>query len=214
MDHESLLEVNMSDVESLSKKYDRVSRFYDLLDLPFEVLRYDGIRREIWKGLSGKILDAGVGTGRNIPYYPSRSEVIGIDNSPGMLERARKRAGHFKQAATLLRADIGKLPFPDRHFDTVVATFLFCVLPEPQPGLKEIRRVCRPGGRFILLEYVLSKHPLRRAWMSFLSPYTKFLYGADFRQDSSSHLASSGFQIIEERFLAADILKLIVAQPR
>ena len=77
----------------MSKKrtYQRIARFYDFLDTPFENGRYQAMRPEMFAGLGGRILDAGVGTGRNIPFYPAGGEVTGIDLSPAMLGRAERR---------------------------------------------------------------------------------------------------------------------------
>ena len=72
-------------------RYQRIAWAYDFLDFPFEYARYRKIRPQMFRGLSGRILDAGAGTGRNFPFYPAISEVIGIDLSPAMLARARRR---------------------------------------------------------------------------------------------------------------------------
>src|SRR5690242_13926251 len=72
-------------------RYQRIAPIYDLLDLPFEHCRYRRIRPLLFAGLSGRILDAGVGTGRNFPFYPADADVLGIDISPAMLERAEAR---------------------------------------------------------------------------------------------------------------------------
>jgi ubiquinone/menaquinone biosynthesis C-methylase UbiE len=76
---------------SASRQYQRIAPFYDLLELPFEYGRYRRLRRLVFDGLSGRILDAGVGTGRNVEFYPRGAEVVGIDISPAMLAQARRR---------------------------------------------------------------------------------------------------------------------------
>jgi ubiquinone/menaquinone biosynthesis C-methylase UbiE len=121
---------------------------YDLLDLPFEHGRYRAIRPLLFEGLSGVILDAGVGTGRNFPFYPHHPRVTGVDISPAMLARAARRLPVPRVGVELRQMDVTRLDFPDRHFDAVVATFLFCVLPETLqvPALLEIGRVVNPGG--------------------------------------------------------------------
>ena len=77
---------------NLLERYQRIARFYDLLDAPFEHGRYRHIRPLMFQGLSGRLLDAGIGTGRNIQYYPVGADVVGIDLSPAMLARAEERA--------------------------------------------------------------------------------------------------------------------------
>ena len=72
-------------------RYQRIAPFYDFLDLPFECGRYHKIRPQLFAGLSGLILDAGVGTGWNFPFYPPVARIVGIDLSPAMLARAARR---------------------------------------------------------------------------------------------------------------------------
>jgi len=142
-------------VTSTRERYQRIAAFYDALDLPFEYRRYRQLRPLLFAEMTGTILDAGVGTGRNFPFYPVGAKVIGIDLSPAMLARARKRLGEARASIELREMDVTHLDFPDRHFDNAVATFLFCVLPgELQtPALMEIKRVLKPGGILRLLEY-------------------------------------------------------------
>src|SRR5215204_2816659 len=141
---------------SALERYQRIAPLYDLLDLPFEYGRYRHIRPLLFEGLSGSILDAGVGTGRNIRFYPAIANVIGIDISPAMLTRADRRAREVGRAIDLRLMDVTDLTLPDRSFDAAVASFLFCVLPDEQqePALREIARVLKPGGTLRLLEYV------------------------------------------------------------
>src|SRR5262245_33602709 len=73
------------------ERYQRIAGFYDLLDLPFERRRYRAIRPLLFRDLSGQLLDAGIGTGRNCEFYPPEATVSGIDISPAMLARARDR---------------------------------------------------------------------------------------------------------------------------
>ena len=117
------------------KRYERIAPFYDLLDLPFEYRRYRRIR-PLFDGLSGRILDAGVGTGRNMEFYPHGASVVGIDFSPAMLAYARRRITSSASALVELKEmDVTRLDFPSGSFDGAVATFLFCVLPEDQQGV-------------------------------------------------------------------------------
>ncbi len=152
--------------------YHHIAGFYDLLDLPFEYGRYQRIRPILFDGLSGTVLDAGVGTGRNMPFYPGGAEVVGIDLSPAMLARARRRRDRLGLDVTLEEMDVLHTCFPGHSFDAVAATFLFCVLaPEQQaPALRELARICKPGGRIRILEYVYSEQPFRRLIMRLWAP--------------------------------------------
>src|SRR5215203_4836790 len=93
-------------------RYQRIAPFYDLLDLPFEYARYRHIRPLLFAGLRGRILDAGVGTGRNIPFYPEGAEVVGVDQSPAMLARAERRRAALGGKVELRRMDVTKLDIP------------------------------------------------------------------------------------------------------
>jgi len=89
-------------------RYQKIAPLYDLVELPFEYARYRRLRRMLFAGLSGRILDAGVGTGRNMPFYPTGGTVSGIDNSPRMLARAEARRKRLGIAAELLERDVRK----------------------------------------------------------------------------------------------------------
>lgn len=190
-------------------RYQRIAPWYDLLDLPFEAGRYRQIRPQIWAGLSGRLLDAGVGTGRNIAYYPAGARVTGIDVSPAMLARAERRRARSSAAdVTLRRMDVTALALPDRSFDAAVSTFLFCVLPEAQqqPALRELSRVVRPGGEIRLLEYVRPAG----AWRGFVArlwePWMRWAFGAGFDRHTEAHAGAVGLALLERRFVVPDLL--------
>lgn len=196
--------------------YDRIARFYDVLDLPFERSRYAPLRRVIFEGLSGTVLDAGVGTGRNIPYYPKGATVIGIDISPAMLDRARRRRDATGASVELRAMDVLALDFPDDTFDAIVSTFLFCVLDaaQQQPALEELRRVCRPDGTIRILEYAISSNPVRRFVMRLWAPWVRFAYGAEFDRNTEQYLEAAGLDLVDKVFLYEDIIALLTVRPR
>ncbi len=194
--------------------YRSVARFYDLLDLPFEGRRYAPIRPQMFEGLTGAALDAGVGTGRNMPYYPAGLRVTGIDLSPSMLARARDRRDRLGLDVELLERDVCDSGFPDGRFDAAVATFLFCVLDDSLqlPALKELVRIVKPGGEIRMLEYVYSQNPRKRFVMRLWAPWVRLVYGATFDRDTERYVPQAGLEIVDERFLFEDIIKLIVAR--
>ncbi|MCP5074841.1 MAG: class I SAM-dependent methyltransferase [Rhodobacteraceae bacterium] len=198
------------------KTYRHIARFYDFLDLPFERGRYKPLRRELFKDVEGAILDAGVGTGRNFPYYPQGCKAIGIDLSPAMLSRARWRRDNLGAAVELHQMNVIAMDFADDSFDFVVSTFLFCVLDDElqQPALEEIRRVCRPDGRIHILEYAISKNPLRRFVMKLWAPWVRFAYGAAFDRNTEQYLEAVGLELVETRFLYKDIVKLLTVRSK
>src|SRR5215472_16491804 len=169
-------------VLSTFERYQRIAPVYDVLDLPFEYGRYRQIRRLLFQGLAGRLLDAGVGTGRNFPFYPPGSTIVGIDISPAMLARAERRQKSATAEVELRQMDVTRLDFPDRTFDGAVATFLFCVLPDQLqvPALNELGRVVKAGGPVRLLEYVRPQQTVRRALARLWEPWISWAYGASF----------------------------------
>lgn len=111
--------------------------------------------------------------------------------------------------------DVLETTFPEHRFDAIVAAFLFCVLEEDQqlPALKELGRICKPGGRIRLLEYSYSSDPLRRFIMRLWAPWVRWAYGAAFDRHTERYIPMAGLDVVEERFLFHDIIKLIVARP-
>jgi len=199
---------------SKQKTYNRVARLYDALDLFFEHGRYKALRRLPFEGLSGALLDAGVGTGRNFPFYPDGSHVTGVDLSPAMLARARRRRDKLGTAVVLREMNVMEMDFADDSFDGIISTFLFCVLDDEhqQAALEELRRVCRPGGTIRILEYAISENPLRRFIMKLWAPWVRFAYGAEFNRNTEQYLDAAGLELVEKKFLYKDIIKLLTVR--
>ena len=192
-------------------RYQRIARFYDVLDAPFERRRYAFIRPMLFEGLSGHILDAGVGTGRNIAYYPTAASMVGIDFSTAMLAVAEQRRARLSRAVDLRRMDVTRLEFDEGAFDAAVATFLFCVLADDLqvPALRELGRVVKPGGQIRLLEYVRPKGRLRRASARLWEPWMAFAYGAGFDRHTEERVPEAGLRVKDSRFVVDDLVKLI-----
>jgi ubiquinone/menaquinone biosynthesis C-methylase UbiE len=198
-----------------SRQYQRIAPFYDLLELPFEYGRYRRLRRLVFSGLSCRILDAGIGTGRNAEFYPRGAKVVGIDISPAMLARAERRRKLSPAATVELREmDVTRLDFPAGSFDAAVATFLFCVLPDEQqlPALRELRRVVRAGGIVRLLEYVRPRRPLRRAITRLWEPWIAWAYGASFDRKTEGYIPESGLELVRTELVVDELVKLLTAR--
>ncbi|MGE3145001.1 MAG: class I SAM-dependent methyltransferase [Pseudorhodoplanes sp.] len=200
-------------MSSTRARYRRIAPLYDLLDLPFELMRYRPIRPLLFENLSGNLLDAGIGTGRNIPYYPPHSWVAGIDSSDAMLTRAAQRRPPGARVA-LAQSDVTQLPFADDTFDAAISTFLFCVLADElqAPALREIRRVVKPGGTIRLLEYSRPHSPLRRAIARLWEPWMHFAFGAGFDRRTERGLAEAGLALTRKHSLSGSILTLLEAR--
>jgi ubiquinone/menaquinone biosynthesis C-methylase UbiE len=196
------------------RRYEQVARFYDLLDFPFEFLRYRHIRPLLFAGLAGRILDAGAGTGRNIPFYPSGASVTGIDFSPAMLARAASRARRHGVQMELRQMDVTRLEFPAGWFDAAVASFLFSVLPEELqvPAMRELGRVVRPAGTIRLLELAPPRSLTRRLGGSPGRWFAAWAYGASFGRAIAETMERAGLERVEVAPAGDETLKLFTAR--
>ena len=177
--------------------YDKLAKVYDLVFGPtLHPGRLQAIQRmDIQAG--ERVLEVGVGTGINLSLYPRGADVTGIDFSSSMLEKARERAARpDAEPVRLLQMDAADLRFADDSFDIVYAPYLISVVPDPVKVAQEMRRVCRPGGRIIILNHFLSPNPLLSRAERLVSPATihigfksdldlpAFLAQADLRPES------------------------------
>lgn len=196
----------------LERKYRFTAPVYDILDWPWE-RRYQKWRPDLVGDVRGRVLEAGVGTGQNLRFYPSEVELHAVDLSEGMLSRARRRAKAAACDVTLRRADALDLDHvDDATFDWYVATFLYCVLPDPlqPPALAEMARVLKPGGRFRLVEILYSRDPIRRLVQRVMAPYVELVFGARFDRETPAHIeATPGLEITDTRWLQEDTYLLL-----
>ncbi|NJE00151.1 methyltransferase domain-containing protein [Thermococcus sp. LS1] len=202
----------MMKMEKTAKKYDRFSKIYDLFESPMEARAFSKYRKKALSMAEGKVLEIGVGTGKNLPYYPKDVEVIGIDFSRGMLEKAERRRKELGlENVKLLLMDAQNLEFEDNTFDTVVSTFVFCTVPDPIKGLKEAYRVLKPGGKAIFLEHMKSESKLLNIPLYLMDPIMKALVGTSMVRETQKNIEKAGFKIEKVENLFFDIVRLIVA---
>lgn len=200
-----------SETEVVRRRYDRGAARYDLLTWPMEKMAMDRFRGRLVAQVNGpRVLEVGVGTGRNLPLYRTDLQIEAIDFSPRMLERARRKP--LPANVTLHLMDAEELRFPPGRFDTVVATCVFCSVPDPVWGLCEIRRVLRADGRALFLEHVRPGATWLAAVFDWLDPLVARA-GPHINRRTVENIRAAGFVIEREENLVGDVLKLVVAHP-
>lgn len=199
---------------SLTKaRYNRQADRYDKKVALMERLAMKRWRALVWEKARGpRILEVGVGTGANFPFYPQGAKITAIDLSDRMLDQAARKAEQEGIAVELLQMDAQALQFPDNIFDTVVTTCVFCSVPNPVLGLREIARVLKPTGRAVLLEHVRSETPLGIV-MDLLNPLVVRMSGANINRRTVENVRRAGLVMEGVDSFLFNIVKLIVARP-
>ena len=195
------------------RRYNRNAPLYDLMEGLVEISRYSKWRSLLWSKVEGsRILEVGVGTGKNFPYYPKDADITAIDLSDKMLARAIDKASKQNVRVHLQQMDVEKLEFEDNIFDTIVATFVFCSVPNPIRGLVELERVCKSGGKVVLLDHVLSANRILGGLMNVANPLVVRMMGANINRRTVNNVSNSGLVVEKVTDLQAGIFKLIEAR--
>ncbi len=164
------------DLAKVERVYTSYAKIYDRI---FGKVFHEG-RQSVIRNLDvqpdEEILEVGVGTGLALPMYPRHCRIVGIDFSEGMLDQAKQRAAeHRMDHVQLHRMDAGAMEFKDDSFDTVVAAYVVTAVPDYRKVVSEMIRVCRPGGRIIMLNHFANDNKIIAAIEKVLSPITKNL---------------------------------------
>jgi ubiquinone/menaquinone biosynthesis C-methylase UbiE len=204
---------NLKSTATTRRRYQRIARFYDVMCLIPE-RHFQPWRKQLWSLVKGpQVLEVGVGTGRNIEFYREGVRITAIDLTPGMLEHAHQRAQQLGKEVDLCLMDVQNMDFPEAIFDTVVATCVFCSVPDPVLGLREVLRVTKPGGRVLLLEHVRSKNPTFGAIMDFLNPLVVRVMGSNINRRTVENAQRAGLEVESVTNLdKGHIFNLIVAR--
>jgi len=201
--------------EIIKRRWNRTARYYDSI---MAVMNRVGVRkgrRLLWSRVeSSRVLEIGVGTGNNFPYYPADAEMSAVDFSEKMLERAKNGASRHKVKVDLQQMDVQNLKFADNTFDTVAGTLVFCSVPDPVRGIKEVERVCKPGGKVILLENDFSSIPILGWLVKLANPLVLRMMGADFNRQPLDNVAKSGLVVERVTNLRQGLWKLIEARKK
>jgi ubiquinone/menaquinone biosynthesis C-methylase UbiE len=186
-----------AETERVKRVQDKLAPKYDRSMGRWEKILFGGGREWVCSKASGDVLEIAIGTGRNLPYYPSDVRLTGVELSPKMLDEARKRAVELGHDVDLRLGDAQALEFPDETFDTVVCTFGLCTIPDERKAVVEAHRVLRLGGRFALIEHVRSPVPAVRAVEKLIEPLMVRFEADHLTREPLDHLEPVGFRVEE-----------------
>ncbi len=167
-----------------------VAALYDPLLRALDAFGFRRQRIRTAGAATGRVLELGVGTGLNLPYYVAADEVVGLDPDPNMLRRAEARAAAAPCPVRLVEGAAELLPFPDGEFDTVVFALSLCTIPDARAALAEARRVLAATGRLIFLEHVRSERPRTAALQDRIAPaWRRAAGGCNLNRDTVAAIA-------------------------
>jgi len=189
------------DEDAVKSAYRRWAPVYDHT---FGLVAAEGRKHavEMINQSKGRVLEVGVGTGLSLPTYGKHLEIVGIDLSPEMLEKARERAANeeLTNVAGLYEMDASELQFADASFDTVVAMYVMTVVPDAEKVMRELARVCRPGGEVIIVNHFSADDGMRGWVERRMAPFADKL-GWHPVFDVERVLVCPDLQLIEKRGL-------------
>ena len=153
-------------------------------------------RKRVIGAAEGRVVEIGVGSGRNLPFYgPSAKEILALEPAPKLVAMAR-RASHRAMPINFIEASAEAIPLDDHSADTVVTTWTLCSIPHAARALAEMRRILRPGGKLLFAEHGLAPDESVRRWQNFLTPAWKRIGGGcHLNRPIRTMIESSGFQI-------------------
>jgi ubiquinone/menaquinone biosynthesis C-methylase UbiE len=168
-----------------------------LIDLSMRNKRLRPYRERVAGAAEGRILDVGVGSGLNLPFYARQAqEIFGLDPLPRLLARTQSNAQHMQIPIYLLEGSAERIPLADRSMDTIVMTWTGCSIPEVGTALREMRRVLKPGGRLLFVEHGRAPEPAVARWQDRLDPFWRRLSGGcHLNRKIDDLLSDAGFQI-------------------
>jgi len=192
--------------------------FPRILDWSVGAPEFGEYRRRALEPARGETLEIGFGTGLNLPYYPQAVTTLTAIDSENMLEdRVAKRIASCPLPVTRMRLDAqGRLPFEDHSFDTVVTTLTLCSIPDTAPALAEIRRVLKPGGRFVFFEHGRSDDPKVARRQDRFNPIQKIIgAGCNMNRKIDDLIENAGFEITTlDRFLLPNAPRILAEMYR
>ncbi|MBO0767838.1 MAG: class I SAM-dependent methyltransferase [Solirubrobacterales bacterium] len=195
--------------------WDRIfAAFYDPMMAATDEAGLAEHRAQVANQASGRVLEIGAGTGRNMALYPdSVTELVLSEPSLPMSKRLEAKLGEATVSPVrVVNAGAEQLPFEDASFDTVVSTLVLCTVPDLPGTLAEVRRVLKPQGRFLFLEHVRASAPRLAAWQDRLhGPWRAWGNGCHCNRDTVAAIRQSGLDVTE--LVEDNLPKMLLASP-
>jgi ubiquinone/menaquinone biosynthesis C-methylase UbiE len=192
------------------KKWDSAAGFFDVTNGFGPEKRWAPVKERLFSRMEGKILFLAVGTGLDIAHFPPGKDITGIDISPRMLEKAGPRAAAYPGSMALRLMDVHEMDFPDASFDQVFTSCTFCSVPNPVNGLRELRRVLKPGGYLGMFEHTGSRIFPFNAMLNLMNPVVRRI-GPEINRDTPANVRAAGFENIRVTNIFLDVVRTIEA---
>jgi len=192
-------------------RWDKAAPSFDVMAGYGPEKRWEPYKTELFSRMGhGRVLFCALGTGLDIPFFPSGRKLVGIDISEKMLEVARPRIDAYDGEIDVRMLDVHDLPFEDHEFDQVFTSCTFCSVPNPVRGLEGLRRVLKPGGELHMFEHTGSKYYPFRWMMNAMTPLLRSR-GTEMNRDTVANVEAAGFTLREVRHVFLDVVKTIHA---
>ena len=177
-----------------------------ILDFAMKDDELTGLRAEVIPNARGEVLEVGIGSGLNLPFYSASTvtRVYGVDPSADLLAMAQKKIASLPFPVTLMNQTADLIPLDEASVDTVVVTWSLCSIPHPTAALQEMRRVLKPEGRLIFIEHGLSPDVRVQSWQNRLTPiWRRLAGGCHLNRKMDELIRSAGFSIatLETRYI-------------
>lgn len=170
-----------------------------LVDLAMRNQRLLPYRERVVSAAEGRVLEIGIGSGLNLPFYTSRvREILGLDPAPRLITMARRAAERTGLPVTFLEHSAEEIPLEAASVDTVVVTWTLCSIPDAGQALHEMRRVLKPGGQLLFVEHGLAPEPGVRRWQNWLTPaWKRFSGGCHLNRPIQTLIDGHGFAVAQ-----------------